>query len=260
MREHPTHPVVTRSRELVLRVEYRDGGDADYLTDLDDSGFFLRTSRTLGVGDIIPVTLSFPGLLGPIDVEGVVRWRSVPDERSPDTPLGARVDFAYVDDAERERVHGLIARLDGAGASAPSPFRVLLVEDNDFAHKLFHHAVKRFHYEWRDGGSLQVVGAGDGLDALRLLEQSSFDLAIVDFFLPSLGGAELIRRMRKDPRWARVPVLVISVGGAGVREEALAAGADLYLDKPVLLKQLLTTLHLLIGAPSAPAAALDEAP
>jgi CheY-like chemotaxis protein len=137
---------------------------------------------------------------------------------------------------------------------------VLLVEDNDFAQKLFRHAVKRFHYEWRDGGSLQVIGAGDGLDALKLLEQTPIDLAIVDFFLPSLGGAELIRRMRGDPRWAHVPVLVISVGGDGVREEALAAGADLYLDKPVLLKQLLTTLHLLIGAPHEATAALDEAP
>ena len=40
---------------------------------------------------------------------------------------------------------------------------------------------------------------------------------------------------------------MVSVGGGSVRKEALAAGADLYLDKPVLLKQLLATLRLLLS-------------
>jgi CheY-like chemotaxis protein len=249
MRDVPAAP----PRDLVLRVGYRDGSaaaDADYLTDLDDDGFFLRTARPLAAGDRLAVTLSFPGLLAPFDVTGVVRTLSAPDDQSPDAPVGARVDFACASDEERGDLVRVLARLDRETATptAPTtPFRVLLVEDNRFAHKLFHHAVRRSHYEWRHGGALQIIGAGDGDEGLDLLAQAPIDLAIVDFFLPSINGAEVIRRLRSDARWAHIPVLVISVGGDGVREEALAAGADLYLDKPVLLKQLLNTLHLLIG-------------
>jgi len=241
------------ARDLVLRVGYRDEpelDEPDYLTDLDDHGFFLRTARTLVTGQILAVTLSFPGLLQPVDVHGVVRRLSAPDDRSPDAPVGARIDFAFGSADERAQIAAVLDRLDRGGDARPSaPFRVLLVEDNRFAHKLFHHAVRRFHYEWSDGGALQIIGAGDGAEGLDALEAAPIDLAIVDFFLPSINGAELIRRIRSDARWAHIPVLVISVGGDGVREEALAAGADLYLDKPVLLKQLLNTLHLLVGNP-----------
>jgi CheY-like chemotaxis protein len=241
------------ARDLVLRVEYRDVADvpADYLTDLDHTGFFLRTGRPLAVGEALTLTLSFPGLLDPLDVDGVVRRISLPDDRSPDAPHGAWVEFVFADGRARAEVLALVARLDRGHPAPESPFRVLLVEDNDFAHKLFHHAVRRFHYEWSDGGALQIIGATDGAAALQVLESSRVDLAIVDYFLPSMTGAELIRRMRGDARWAHTPILVISVGGDGVREAAIAAGADLYLDKPVLLKQLLNTLHLLIGAPQA---------
>jgi CheY-like chemotaxis protein len=243
------------AHDLVLRVGYRDEPDRDepdYLTDLDDAGFFLRTARPLVTGQILAMTLSFPGLLEPVDVHGVVRWLSAPDDRSPDAPVGARIDFAFGSAAERAQIAGMLDRLERGGAAGvrPSaPFRVLLVEDNRFAHKLFHHAVRRFHYEWSEGGALQIIGAGDGAEGLDALEAAPIDLAIVDFFLPSINGAELIRRIRGDARWAHIPVLVISVGGDGVRAEALAAGADLYLDKPVLLKQLLNTLHLLVGNP-----------
>jgi len=247
-------------RDLVLRVAYRDSdAAADYLTDLDDAGFFLRTARPLAIGDRLAMTLSFPGLLAPCDVTGVVSTLSAPDDRSPDAPVGAAIAFMPADAHERDQLRGLLERLDRAAPAPTSPFRVLLVEDNRFAHKLFHHAVRRSQFEWRYGGALQIIGAGDGDEGLDVLAKVAIDLAIVDFFLPSINGAELIRHIRGQARWARLPVLVISVGGEGVREQALAAGADLYLDKPVLLKQLLNTLNLLIGAPSR-AGALDEAP
>jgi CheY-like chemotaxis protein len=246
--------------DVVLRVGYRDRSDGpDYLTDLDDAGFFLRTARPLSVGDRLAMTLSFPGLLAPCDVTGVVMKLSAPDDRSPDAPLGAVVGFAPAGDRERFALDDMFVRLMRSSPPPTAPFRVLLVEDNQFAHKLFHHAVRRSQFEWRHGGALQIVGVGDAGEGLEVLAGSRVDLAIVDFFLPSITGAEMIRLIRRDPRWAHLPVLVISVGGDGVRDAALEAGADLYLDKPVLLKQLLQTLHLLIGAPVR-AGAVDEAP
>jgi CheY-like chemotaxis protein len=118
--------------------------------------------------------------------------------------------------------------------------------------------VKRFHCGFGDGGALEVVSARDGREALALASAEPVHLAIVDYFLPVMNGDELIRRLRSDPRFAGTPILVISVGGVGVREQSLAAGADLYLDKPVLLKQLLTTLQALLNDPTTVAYAPEE--
>jgi uncharacterized protein (TIGR02266 family) len=257
-RRNPRH-------ELVLKVEYEptSGLPADYLTDLGEDGLFLCTSEPFEPGQSITFSLSFPGLLAPIPARGVVRWRSGPTEDQPDAPCGVGVQFTYDGPDHRTAIRAVLAALRGEPApakAAPVRFRVLLVEDNEFAHKLFHHAVKRFHAEWGGDTILEIVSAKDGLEALELLDRGPIDLALVDFFLPAMNGGDLIRKMRSDTRWAQVPVLVISVGGIGVREDAIAAGADLYLDKPVLLKQLLTTLHALLAAraEAQPAAVSEE--
>ena len=250
--EHQTKDERRRAprADLVLRVDYDDGqASADYLTDLGEGGLFICTARPFTIGQSIEFTISFPGLLEPVTVQGVVRWRSAPTPADPDAPEGVGVQFVDQGPAQREAIGRLLSRLDRiehARPAADQPFRVLLVEDNTFAHKLFLHAVKRFHAEWGQLGTLEIVTAVNGVEAIEKMQSNNIDLALVDFFLPVMGGGELIRRIRSTPEWSQTPVLVVSVGGAGVREEALAAGADLYLDKPVLLRQLLTTLRLLL--------------
>jgi CheY-like chemotaxis protein/Tfp pilus assembly protein PilZ len=236
--------------DLILKVEYGPelGLPADYVTDLEEDGVFVCTNAPFRLGENIALWLSFPGLLERLRVSAEVVRRSAPSASSPDAPRGVAVRFVFADARERQTVRDLLARLaDGTGAAPPRPFRVLLVEDNDFAHKLFHHAVKRFHCGFGEGGALEVVRARDGREALALAGVAPVHLAIVDYFLPVMNGDELIRRLRVDARFAGTPILVISVGGDGVREQAMAAGADLYLDKPVLLKQLLTTLQALLN-------------
>jgi CheY-like chemotaxis protein len=51
--------------------------------------------------------------------------------------------------------------------------------------------------------------------------------------------------MRSEPRLAEMPVVAMSVGGSEARAATLAAGADLFLDKPLVLKDLFSTLERL---------------
>lgn len=245
--------------ELLLKVEYSKQENllADYLTDLSNGGLFVRTEVPFEMGQRISFTLSFPGLLEPIDLCGIVRWRR-PKSPSPETPPGVGVEFEFVDDLQRETVARVVERLQRESCASPvesrqGPFRVLVVEDNQFVHDLFRHAIKKFHRGLGDPRLLEVVSAFNGHEALQKFESLHVDLAIVDHFLPVMSGAELIKRVRSDERLRDIPVLVVSTGGDTVREEALNAGADLYLDKPVLLKQLLATLNLLLNVRSVPA-------
>ena len=236
--------------QVLLKVEYNEPQDllSDYLTDLAEGGLFIRTSVPFTVGQKLSFAVSFPGLMDPMELQGVVRWKMVPAQ--PDDPAGVGVEFIFPDEATREKIAELVLNFrkgpELTQVRKDAPFRVMLVEDNQFVHDLFKHAVKRFHKELPDVGTLEITSATNGHQAIQFLEANAVDLAIVDHFLPVMSGSELVTRMRTAPQFKSIPILVVSVGGDGVREEALRAGADLYLDKPVLLKQLLTTLRLLV--------------
>src|SRR5262249_50145190 len=123
---------------LVLRVDYDGQASADYLTDLGEGGLFICTARRFEVGQTIDFAISFPGLLEPVMVQGVVRWRSSPTAADPDAPQGVGVQFVDQGAQQREAIARLLSRLDrieGVRPTPDRPFRVLLVEDNAFAHK-----------------------------------------------------------------------------------------------------------------------------
>jgi CheY-like chemotaxis protein len=55
-----------------------------------------------------------------------------------------------------------------------------------------------------------VCSASDGAQALRLLQEQTIHLLLVDLLMPRMGGGELIRTMRADPKLGRVPVVVVT--------------------------------------------------
>lgn len=238
--------------EMVLKVEYDQPTDllADYLTNLSQGGLFICTSVPFEVGQEISFSVSFPGLLEPIELTGIVRWRRDGADACDGKPGGVGVEFGATSEKHRVKIDQLIERCKATAAPAAGVdsrvFRVLLVEDNVFTHDLFKHAVTRFHADLNQAGALDILSAVDGQQAILMLEKTPVDLAIIDYFLPVMNGSDVIRKMRQIPSVKKTPVMVISVGGDGVREDALMAGADLYVDKPIMLKQLLNTLHVLL--------------
>jgi CheY-like chemotaxis protein len=83
-------------------------------------------------------------------------------------------------------------------------------------------------------GSVDVLTADSAADALQLLGTQHFDGALVDNMLPDLTGVELMRLIRNDPRTLTLPVVLFTgVGSASIEQEALQAGADDFLRKPI---------------------------
>jgi CheY-like chemotaxis protein len=90
----------------------------------------------------------------------------------------------------------------------------------------------------------RVVTAFHGQAALEVLARESFDLVISDLMMPVLNGAELLRRLRAEPRWAQLPVVLIS---AAPVDEGVRALADAFLTKPFDLAALLDTVAALLS-------------
>jgi signal transduction histidine kinase/ActR/RegA family two-component response regulator len=127
--------------------------------------------------------------------------------------------------------------------------RVLLVDD-DMRNLL---ALTPLLEQWK----LDVMAAGDGIEALETLQAAgAFDLVIVDIMMPDMDGYELTRRLRKDPRFSKLPVITLTArAGREEQQASLAAGADAFLAKPVEpaeLKEMLDkflAVHSNSGAP-----------
>jgi two-component system chemotaxis response regulator CheY len=85
-----------------------------------------------------------------------------------------------------------------------------------------------------------VREAANGFDALRLLPREQIDLIATDINMPDINGLELISYLRNTPRYAHIPLFIISTEGSEQdRERGLALGADEYLVKPFAPEQFL---------------------
>ena len=86
----------------------------------------------------------------------------------------------------------------------------------------------------------------DGSAALKKIESDDhYDLIILDAQMPGESGLALVQRTRQLAHRRRVPVIVFT--GSLRREDALAAGADAFLNKPTGLKDLIATCNSLLN-------------
>ena len=99
-------------------------------------------------------------------------------------------------------------------------------------------------------GGYETRQAGSGEEALSLLKRQSVDAVVLDVAMPGLSGIDVVKALRADPETATLPILIIT--GSGDHEtvlQALEAGADDFVSKPVRLDELVARIraHLRTG-------------
>jgi two-component system chemotaxis response regulator CheY len=90
-----------------------------------------------------------------------------------------------------------------------------------------------------------VCVAADGAEALALL-RAEISLILVDWNMPRMNGLELLERLRADPRYASVKIMMVTTETElDQMVKALAAGADEYVMKPFTKEILADKLRML---------------
>ena len=85
----------------------------------------------------------------------------------------------------------------------------------------------------------RVLEATDGEEAVKLAVQKKPALILMDLSLPRMDGLSATRRIRRRKRFAKLPIVAVSAyDSPESRKEALAAGCDEYLAKPIDFDQL----------------------
>ncbi len=119
-------------------------------------------------------------------------------------------------------------------AAAPAPRRILLAEDNLVNRQLALAVLER-------RGHLVTI-ARNGREALERLREASFDLVLMDFQMPEMGGLEATALIRAAEllTGAHLPIFAMTAHAMkGDRERCLAADMDGYISKPINRKELI---------------------
>jgi two-component system, sensor histidine kinase and response regulator len=122
---------------------------------------------------------------------------------------------------------------------------VLLAEDNLVNQKLASAVL--------GGMGLGVDIVADGGEAVAAVGSKAYDAVLMDIQMPVMNGYEATRAIRRDPRWANLPIIAMTANAMkGDREECLEAGMDDYVSKPIDRQELFTTLKKWVKSQSTP--------
>jgi CheY-like chemotaxis protein len=91
----------------------------------------------------------------------------------------------------------------------------------------------------------KTILARNGVECIKLLEESTPDLILLDIMMPEMDGYETIKKIRRECRKQNLPIIAVTAKAMkGDREKSIKAGASDYITKPVNLENLLSLMRL----------------
>jgi two-component system, OmpR family, phosphate regulon response regulator PhoB len=114
----------------------------------------------------------------------------------------------------------------------------LVVDDDSVVRSFFAKVLRR--------NGMEIREASSGWEALLMAYTTSPAFVVTDLQMPDLDGLELCRRLRRTPTTAKLLIVVVSAGAVTQRDQAIAAGCDVVLEKPCSPALLVTTIQRLL--------------
>jgi two-component system chemotaxis response regulator CheY len=122
---------------------------------------------------------------------------------------------------------------------------ILIVDDSAAIRKILQRVLRQTGI---DIGTIHE--AGDGEEALQMLQKHSVRLVMTDINMPKMDGIQLLAALRSSPIWSNLPVVMVTTeGGESKVGEAVKLGATGYVRKPFTADQIKEKLNGLLEAP-----------
>jgi two-component system chemotaxis response regulator CheY len=122
------------------------------------------------------------------------------------------------------------------------PVDVLIVDDSAAIRKILMRVLRQTDIPIGD-----VLEAGDGVEALKTLNDRHVNLILSDINMPNMDGLQLLAQLKQNEKWKSVPIIMVTTeGGQGKVIEAVQLGAAGYVRKPFTAEQIKEKLTGLI--------------
>ncbi|MEY4718329.1 MAG: hypothetical protein RL563_947 [Pseudomonadota bacterium] len=120
-----------------------------------------------------------------------------------------------------------------------SNLNILVVEDEDAIREMLTLVLEQVHF--------LVDAVANAEEALPLLTENQIDLVLLDWMLPGISGVELARRLKKDPSFKDLPIILLTARGEEEDKiRGLEIGADDYVTKPFSPKELVARIKAVL--------------
>ncbi len=219
---------------------------SEYIEDISIGGCFLSTNQEIPISKRLKITLSFPSIVDSLLLEGIVVWKRSPMPRK-NVRGGYGIKFDISPQLKKRLEQFLLPMVEERGGLPliGRPFRIIIAEDNPHILGMYKYGISRLaKYELPSEKMILISEVKDARDVDEVIFKEEFDLLILDFYIPMFSGDEVIKRLRASG--VDKPILVISGGGEEGREKAISAGADMYLEKPITVNDLIANIKKLL--------------
>ena len=96
----------------------------------------------------------------------------------------------------------------------------------------------------------EVRTAKDGEEAMAEISRAAPDLVLLDVMMPKIDGFSICARIRANPEWQDMRIIMLTARGRDVeREKGMALGADDYITKPFSTKDAIARVEAVLGRP-----------
>lgn len=116
---------------------------------------------------------------------------------------------------------------------------ILAIDDEE-------HILELLSYNLESNG-FRVLTADSGEDGLEMLKKEAVDLVLLDIMLPGIDGMEMLKRIRKNPDTADLPVIMLTAKSEEINKVlGLEVGADDYISKPFGIYELVARVKAVL--------------
>ena len=117
--------------------------------------------------------------------------------------------------------------------------RILIVDDDQDIARILRYRLEKKGY--------QCAMAGNGMEALEVLDHQHPDIVLLDVMMPKMDGFTTCREIRKRNAWARIPVIMLTAkGDTSDKVNGITEGADDYVVKPFEFEELLARIQMIL--------------
>jgi two-component system, chemotaxis family, chemotaxis protein CheY len=123
-------------------------------------------------------------------------------------------------------------------------YNILVVDDSETVRAVIAKAISMSGVEVNT-----LHSAGNGQEALEILNREWVDLVFADINMPVMSGVEMVRRMKADDGMKAIPVVMVSTEGSATRiKDLMDIGVKAFLRKPFTPEGLKATIDGIMGS------------